>query len=115
MQTLRHSRIAPAVAAALGLASLASAQTPPPTNPADAQEAEQTTPSPDPSAASSPHQRDVTRAPGTETAPNPNPEPDAASTPHQQGAVGDTPRDNVAGLPSIVGMDVKSPVGEMLG
>lgn len=115
MQTLRHLSIAAAVAAALGLASLASAQAPAPTNPADAQEAEQSTPSPDPSAASSPHQRDVTRTPATETAPNPNPEPDAASTPHQQGAVGDTPRDNVAGLPSIVGMDVKSPTGEMLG
>jgi hypothetical protein len=62
MQTLRQLSIAAAVAAALGLSSLASAQEPMP-----------------------------------------------------QGATENTPRDNVAGLPSIVGMEVISPAGEMLG
>src|SRR5262245_5492990 len=88
MQTLRQLSIAAAVAAALGLSALAAAQAPAPTEPADAQETA-------PAAPSNSH------------------ESDAVPTP--EGAAENTPRDNVAGLPSIVGLEVISPAGEMLG
>jgi putative membrane protein len=58
---------------AVGSATCALAQTPPP--PADPTA---------PSAASSPHQRDATSTPAAEAAPTPNPEPASAATPHQR-------------------------------
>ncbi len=107
--------------ATLGLvaAAFAQAQTPP----ADTQSAappetttSQTTPSPDPAAASSPHQRDVTAKPGSEAPPTNSPEPDAASSPHQQGTVGAAPHAGMMGTASkMVGLQVQSPVGETLG
>ena len=58
---------------ALGSATCAMAQTPPPPNDETA-----------PSAASSPHQRATTSSSATEATPTPNPEPSSASTPHQR-------------------------------
>jgi hypothetical protein len=99
---------------ALGLTSAAwvAAQTPAPPEPEDAQAAQ----NPDPQAASSPHQRDVTKQPATESAPNESPDPEAASSPHQKGTVGETPHAGMAGaVPKVVGLQVQSPTGESLG
>jgi putative membrane protein len=57
---------------AVGTATCALAQTPPPDDPTA------------PSAASSPHQRDSTRTGGQEAAPTPGAEPSSASSPHQR-------------------------------
>jgi hypothetical protein len=108
---------------ALGLTGAAwAAQTPAPPNPADAQAAPptgtepQSTGNPDPQSASSPHQRDVTKQPATETTPNENPDPAGASSPHQKGTVGETPHAGMAGRePKIVGLEVQSPSGQALG
>lgn len=94
-----------------------------PPDPADTQatapsSASQPAQSPEPQAASSPDQRDVTQQPGTdETVPAQSPEPEAAAaSPHQRGAVGETPDAGIAGAaPKIVGLEVRSPVGESLG
>jgi hypothetical protein len=110
--------------AALGLACAAyAAQNPTSPGPADAQVSpppassdSPNTQNPDPAAASSPHQRDVTKHPGSETAPTESPDPEKASTPHQKGAVGETPHAGMAGTATkIVGLEVKSPTGEQLG
>jgi putative membrane protein len=60
---------------AVGSATCAMAQTPPPPNDPTA-----------PSAASSPHQRDTTATEAQEANPTPGAEPSSASTPHQQEA-----------------------------
>jgi len=112
-----------ALVALLALASTAfAAQKPAPPDAADAQASPPTTPDaqqtqdPDPKAASSPHQRDVTGQPTDESTPNATPDPAGASTPHQQGAVGQTPQGNVAsGTPKLVGLQVQSPTGEAIG
>ena len=65
------SKSALAMLLSLGAATLAFAQTPP-TNETS------------PSAASSPHQRDVTSTNAYEAAPADNPDPASASTPHQK-------------------------------
>jgi sporulation protein YlmC with PRC-barrel domain len=99
--------------AALGLAGAAyAAQTPAPPD-----QDTQATPAqnPDPQAASSPHQRNVTKHPGEETSPNENPDPQAASTPHQRGAVGETGHPGMGSAPKMVGLQVISPSGESLG
>lgn len=71
---------------------------------------------PDPSAASSPHQRDVTKQPGTETAPTDSPDPEGAASPHQKGTVGEAPHAGMAGSTTkLVGLQVQSPSGEPLG
>jgi sporulation protein YlmC with PRC-barrel domain len=76
----------------------------------------QSTQNPDPAAASSPHQRDVTKQPGTESTPNESPDPEAASSPHQKGTVGETPHAGMAGTATkLVGLQVVSPSGEPLG
>jgi len=108
---------------ALGLTGAAwAAQTPPPPAAGDAQAAPPTgtepesTQSPDPQSASSPHQRDVTKQPATEATPNASPDPDAASSPHQKGTVGETPHAGMAGRePKVVGLEVQSPSGQALG
>jgi sporulation protein YlmC with PRC-barrel domain len=102
---------------ALGLAGTAyAAQTPAPPDPADTQAAPPQSQSPDPAAASSPHQREATKQPGAETSPNANPDPEGASTPHQKGAVGQMPHQGMAGSATkLVGMQVISPSGESLG
>jgi hypothetical protein len=102
---------------ALGLAGTAyAAQTPAPPDPADTQAAPPQGQTPDPAAASSPHQRDVTKQPGDETSPNANPDPESASTPHQKGAIGQMPHEGMAGTSmKLVGMQVISPSGESLG
>jgi sporulation protein YlmC with PRC-barrel domain len=106
-----------AMLVALGLAGVAyAAQTPAPPDPADTQGAPPQDQSPDPAAASSPHQRDVTQQPSEETAPNANPDPESASTPHQKGTVGQMPHEGMAGTAkNLVGMQVISPAGESLG
>jgi hypothetical protein len=102
--------------AALCLASAAFGQNQASPNPADAQAIPQTAPSPDPNAASSPHQRDVTSQPGAETAPTASPDPDAAASPHQEGVIGSAPKAGLAAnTPRIVGLQVVSPAGEQLG
>ncbi len=109
-----------AMLVALGLTGAAyAAQTPPP---ADAQATPPTqdeppsTQNPDPQAASSPHQRAVTKQPTDERTPNESPDPSAASTPHQKGAVGETPHAGMAGgAAKVVGLQVQSPAGEALG
>lgn len=115
MATLRSI----ALLATLGLVGAAyAAQTPAPPDPAstDTQAAPPQNESPDPQAASSPHQRDVTKHPGEETSPTDSPDPQAAATPHQKGAVGETPHEGMAGTSmKLVGMQVISPAGESLG
>ncbi len=88
----------------------------------------QTTPNPDPNAASSPHQRDVTGKGVDEAPPPTNADPRDASSPHQRDAVdpaaganeraagkdkqiaGDTkPKDKLVGLP------VETPTGQAIG
>lgn len=117
--------------AALGLASAAYAQYQPPP---DTQSTPQSTPqtsqspdssepskSPDPDAASSPHQRDVTGQSETqETRPTESPESSAASTPHQRGAVGkeggaSEGMAGKAGSSKVVGLQVESTTGQSLG
>jgi len=108
---------------ALGLTGTAwAAQTPAPPDPADAQASPPTgtepssTQNPDPQSASSPHQRDVTKQPASESAPNESPDPSAAASPHQKGTVGETPHAGMAGAaPKVVGLQVQSPAGEALG
>jgi putative membrane protein len=75
MNARQASLIAALIAGTLGVAQ-AQNQTPPadPSNP---------------DAASSPHQRDVTRSPATEAPAGGSPEASASSTPHQQSATGD--------------------------
>jgi len=105
-----------AMLAALGLAGAAfAAQTPAPPDSSDTQATPPQNENPDPQAASSPHQRDVTKQPGYEASPNANPDPQAAATPHQKGAVGDTGHPGMAGAPKITGLQVISPAGESLG
>jgi hypothetical protein len=107
--------------AALGLAGAAyAAQTPAPPDPADTQASPPATDSqsqnPDPSAASSPHQRDATKQPGSESTPTESPDPESASSPHQKGTVGETPHAGMAGTATkLVGLQVQSPTGEALG
>ena len=108
---------------ALGLTGAAwAAQTPAPPDPADAQAAPptgtepQNTQNPDPESASSPHQRDVTKQPASESSPTESPDPEGASSPHQKGTVGQTPNAGMAGAsPKIVGLEVQSPSGQSLG
>jgi hypothetical protein len=63
-----------------------------------------------PSAASSPHQRDVTSQSTQESTPNANQDPSSAATPHQRGAT----RMAAAGTISS-GMEVKTPSGSSIG
>jgi hypothetical protein len=106
-----------AMLVALGLAgTVYAAQTPAPPDPADTQAVPPQNENPDPAAASSPHQRDVTKHPGDETAPSSSPDPQSAATPHQKGAVGQMPHQGAAGTAkNLVGMQVISPSGESLG
>ena len=81
---------------ALGLTGAAwAAQTPPPPAAGDAQAAPPT---------------------GTEPESTQSPDPDAASSPHQKGTVGETPHAGMAGRePKVVGLEVQSPSGQALG
>jgi hypothetical protein len=81
-------------------------QTTPNTTPAPAPSQGETRPN----AASSPHQRDVTKQPGQESVPNENANPAAASSPHQQQAT----RMAEAG-PVEPGMSVQTRSGQSLG
>jgi hypothetical protein len=116
MAKLRSIAVPAAMLAALGIAGAAyAAQTPAPPDPADSTQAAPQQ-NPDPSAASSPHQRDVTGQSSQETVPNENPDPQAAASPHQKGTMGQTPDGTMAhAAPKIVGVQVVSPTGEALG
>lgn len=120
MHTVRHLSIAAAAAAALGLASCAFAQPPEP-NPADTQSTQppvatpSDTPSPQPPVATpsdAPSAQPPVAAPSDapSTQPPASEDNDAAS-----GAPKARDSDSVSGIPSIVGLDVLSPAGEMLG
>jgi hypothetical protein len=108
---------------ALGVAGAAfAAQTPAPPSPADAQATpptgteSQSTQSPDPESASSPHQRQTTKQQTDESATTQSPDPQGASTPHQKGAVGKSSGAGMTGTHSkLVGLQVESPTGEALG
>ncbi|MDB6045148.1 MAG: hypothetical protein JWM63_3699 [Gammaproteobacteria bacterium] len=113
MNTLRNFT----VLAALSLAGAAYAQTQatpdPQTGPPLPSQSSRGAPASDdstPSAASSPHQRDVTSQSTQESTPDANPDPSSAATPHQRGAT----RMAAAGTISS-GMEVKTPSGDSLG
>jgi len=80
-----------------------------PTGPA-ANPVEEESPTHHPSAASSPHQRDVTQQPGNEAEPQTNPNPGAQATPHQKAV---TRVAEAGGVSS--GMAVQSEAGHPLG
>ena len=67
----------PVAAAVLSLSSAVALSQTPPATPATS----------DPSAASSPHQRDVTKRPGDEATPSGGSSPSDAATPHQKDAM----------------------------
>jgi hypothetical protein len=113
MNTLRTL----ALAAALGFstAALAQTQTPPPAQPGT-ESSPQTTGSPGPDAASSPHQREATTSPtGEESPTTQSPDPSAASSPHQREAVGATQGATAAEAPKLVGTQVVTSSGEEIG
>jgi hypothetical protein len=118
MDTLRTLGLA--VALGISTAALAQTQTPPDqagtqtTPPASADQAPATG-SPEPEAASSPHQREATSKTGTETQPSQSPDPSAASSPHQREAIGASPGSTAAEAPKLVGLQVVSASGEQLG
>lgn len=112
MDTLRTL----ALAAALGISSVALAQTQTPPEQPGTESSPQTTGSPEPDAASSPHQRETTASPtGQETAPTQSPDPSAASSPHQREAVGATPGATAAEAPKLVGIQVVTSDGKEIG
>jgi sporulation protein YlmC with PRC-barrel domain len=122
MNKLRSvSTLAAVGLAALGVVSIVFAQNQEVPQTPGAESSPQTSQqSPDPNAASSPHQRDVTSQPGTpESSPTQDsPDPSAASSPHQRGAVGATPamgQDRAIDAPKIVGLEVVSTTGQTLG
>jgi sporulation protein YlmC with PRC-barrel domain len=106
-----------ALAAALGISTAALAQTQTPPEQPGTESSPQTTGSPEPDAASSPHQREATSTPttGQETAPTQTPDPSAASSPHQREAVGATPGSTAAEAPKLVGLQVVTSSGEEIG
>ena len=118
-----NRRIALAIAAALGLAGAASAQTQPAQTPDSATPAaspEQTTPQPaaqdstSPSSASSPHQRDTTGKTDTqEAAPASGADPRAAASPHQRAATRTAAADGTSSV--TAGMGVQTAAGESIG
>ena len=112
MGTVRIVSVVAALASLTTWAGVVYAQTP------STPDQSQTTPAPTPSqgatnpnAASSPHQRDVTKQPGQESVPNENPNPAAASSPHQQEAT----RMAEAGRAVEPGMSVQTGSGQSLG
>jgi hypothetical protein len=112
MNTLRTL----ALAATLGFSSVALAQTQTPPEQPGTESSPQTTGSPEPDSASSPHQREATTSPtGQETAPTQNPDPAAASSPHQREAIGATPGATAAEAPKLVGMQVVTSDGKEIG
>ena len=115
MAKLRSIAVPAAMLAAFGIAGAAYAQTPAPPEPADSTQASPQQ-NPDPSAASSPHQRDVTGQQTPETVPNESPDPQGAASPHQKGTMGKSPDGAMAhAAPKIVGLEVVAPTGEQLG
>jgi len=72
--------------------------------------APQTSGNSSPSAASSPHQRDLTSKGSAEAQTNENPDPSGASTPHQKNAMRMAAAGNITS-----GMDVQSHEGKQLG
>lgn len=107
------------VLAASSLAGIvyAQAQTAPPTQPNTAPPAAAPAPgynTSNPSSASSPHQRSVTRMRANEAPPNANPGPTAASSPHQTRSVRMAEAGSAGGH-SWSNMPVASPSGQSLG
>ena len=119
MHTVRHLSIAAAAAAALGLASVAFAQTPEP-NPADTQATPPPAANPNdtssPPPPANPSDTPSTQPPVAAPSDTPSTQPPAGTDADAaSGAPKARDSDNVSGIPSIVGLDVISPAGEMLG
>ena len=98
---------------ALALAEALYAQTPTPSQSATGP-GPQSSQDTSPNAASSPHQRDVTKSPSSETAPGQNADPSGASSPHQRDVTRMAAANgNPGGIES--GMPVQDRSGQTLG